>query len=380
MLKMNSRTLTGIVALACAYFVAGKLGLSLSLVASNVTLIWPPTGLALATLLIFGRQYWPGVLLGALILNLTTPIPPIAAVGIAIGNTGEALASYWLLTRFSPMDIKFTHVRDAMRLILLGGGVAPMVSASIGVASLVLGGVIPTQAAAATWGIWWMGDAMGAIVFGSVLLAWVATPWPKVPQAWLVGALVFVVAVTVIAFLSVGGIDLFSSTRPLAFMAMPMLIWGAARYGHRGVTIAVLIFTLVALWGVLAGTGLFKRATAAESLSLLWIYATVLSMSGLMLAAYVRQLSTAQGGLRLAASVFEQMPVGIAITDPRGYAISVNPAYLQLTGFREQDIIGHDIRRSVAPQHTNAEIQHLESEAVAQGYWAGELWMLTPVE
>jgi len=95
MVKMNSRTLVGIVALACAYFVAGKLGLSLSLVASNVTLIWPPTGLALATLLLFGRQYRPGVLLGALSLNLTTAIPNLTAVGIAIGNTGEALAGYW---------------------------------------------------------------------------------------------------------------------------------------------------------------------------------------------------------------------------------------------------------------------------------------------
>ena len=374
MSKGNGRYLLGIAGLACAYFVAGKLGLSLSLVVDNVTLIWPPSGLALATLLLFGRRYWPGVLLGALSVNLTTSIPGATAVAIALGNTGEALAGYWLLTRLAPIDLKLPHVRDALRLILLGGGVASMVSASVGVASLVLGGVIPAEAATKTWSIWWMGDAMGAIVFGSVLLAWVHNPLRRLTQAWMIEAMVFLGLVLLIALISVGGISIFSHTPPLAFLAMPMLVWGAARFGHRGVTIAVLIFTLAALWGVLAGTGLFKRASAAESLSLLWIYANVLAMSGLMLAAYLRQLSEAQSGLRLAASVFEQMPMGIAISDPRGYAISVNPAYLNLMGFTQQDVLGKDLRQSIAPQHTQAEIQHLESEALAQGYWAGELW------
>jgi len=353
---------------------AGKLGLSLSLVADNVTLIWPPTGLALASLLLFGPRLWPGVFLGALIVNLTTSAPVATAFIIALGNAGESLAGYWLLTRIAPIDVALSRVRDALRLILLGGGAATIVSASVGVAGLVWGGVIPSSAAASTWSVWWMGDAMGAIVFGPVLLAWARVSWPAINPAWLIEALVFVVVVLVAAGVSVAGYGPFANNAPLAFLVMPILIWGAARFGQRGATFCVLAFTLAALWGVLNGHGLFKRATTAESLSLLWLYANTLSMSGLILAAYVLELSAAQSGLRLAASVFEHMPMGIVITDPHGYAISANPAYLRLMGYAQQDVVGKNMRQFADARHAPEDLENIGRTVVEQGYWSGEIW------
>jgi integral membrane sensor domain MASE1 len=73
--------------LAIVYFAAAELGLSLATLHTNVTPVWPPAGIAIASLLIFGRQLWPGIFAGALAANLLTNIPVLAAVGIAIGNT-----------------------------------------------------------------------------------------------------------------------------------------------------------------------------------------------------------------------------------------------------------------------------------------------------
>src|SRR5687768_6611953 len=88
-----------ILLLAVVYFAAAKLGLSLASLHKNVTPVWPPTGIAIGALLIFGRRLWPGIFIGALAVNALTEIPFGSALGIATGNTLEALAAWWLLHR-----------------------------------------------------------------------------------------------------------------------------------------------------------------------------------------------------------------------------------------------------------------------------------------
>src|SRR6185369_6980834 len=97
---------------AIVYFAGAELGLSLASLHSNVTPVWPPTGIAIASLLIFGRRVWPGIFVGALVANLLTNIPVAASVGIASGNTLEALVAYWLLQRSTRWKGSFERVRD----------------------------------------------------------------------------------------------------------------------------------------------------------------------------------------------------------------------------------------------------------------------------
>src|SRR5262245_52631996 len=88
------------VALVAAVYVgAAKLGLTMALVAEQVTVVWPPTGIALAALLLFGYRIWPGIALGAFLANATASAPLHMAAGIALGNTLEALAGAWMLSR-----------------------------------------------------------------------------------------------------------------------------------------------------------------------------------------------------------------------------------------------------------------------------------------
>src|SRR4030095_8549613 len=97
---------------AIVYFAAAELGLSLASVHENVTPVWPPTGIAIASLLIFGRRVWPGVFIRALAANLPTHLPVGSAIGIATGNTLEALVACVLLQRSKQWRNSFDSVRQ----------------------------------------------------------------------------------------------------------------------------------------------------------------------------------------------------------------------------------------------------------------------------
>ena len=160
-----------ILIIAVVYFAAAELGLSLASVHSNVTPVWPPTGIAIASLIIFGRRVWPGVFLGALAANLLTDIPAFSSIGIAIGNTLEAFVAWWLLQRTGRWRKSFDSVGDVMTFVTYASILAPLVSATIGSLSVCLGD--PRQWANFTqlWLTWWMGDGFGALIVTPLVLA-----------------------------------------------------------------------------------------------------------------------------------------------------------------------------------------------------------------
>jgi integral membrane sensor domain MASE1 len=148
--------------LAAVYFGAAKLGLTMAFVAEQVTAVWPPTGIALAALLFFGYRVWPGIALGAFLANATANEPLATATGIALGNTLEALAGAWMLRRLVQFDPALGRVKDVLGLVVLAAVLSTLVSATVGVTSLCLGGVKPWTAYPAIWTVWWLGDAMNS--------------------------------------------------------------------------------------------------------------------------------------------------------------------------------------------------------------------------
>src|SRR3954447_11017014 len=106
-------------ALAAAYAVAGKVGLLFATTQQNVTLVWAPTGIALAALLLGGYRVWPGVALGSFLVNVATQMSLPAALAVACGNTLEAVAGAWLLRRVG-FDRSLDRVSDVLALVGLG--------------------------------------------------------------------------------------------------------------------------------------------------------------------------------------------------------------------------------------------------------------------
>src|SRR4029453_12139560 len=166
-----SRRAAILLAVGAAYYGAGKLGLSLAFVNASATAVWPPAGIALASLLLFGNQVWPAILAGAFLVNVTTAGTIATSLGIAAGNTFEVLLGAYLVRRFAGGN----RVFEQPQAILKFGGLvslSTMVSATIGVASLALGGLASQPALARTWLTWWLGDTAGVLVVGAPLILW----------------------------------------------------------------------------------------------------------------------------------------------------------------------------------------------------------------
>ena len=284
--------------LSLAYFSSAKLGLSLATVANNVTLVWPPTGLALFALLVFGVRLWPWVFVGAFITNYTTGLSVAPAAAIAAGNAMEALAGFYLL-RIVHFDPALNRVRDVVYLVTLAAGLSTMVSASVGATALVLSHTIPWTNFTLVWLNWWMGDAMGNLVFASFLLAWSKKwhlhwhPVKIVEVSALVLGLIGVTHLALSGYLSPSGKPL-----PLAFVPFPLLIWAALRFEMRGATGATLIVGTVSLFNIIHGNSLFGSAGVFESMLLLWLYINVSAITGMALAASVSERRYAENQLR----------------------------------------------------------------------------------
>ena len=139
-------------ALVCiAYFAAGRVGLAAPFTSGNVSPVWPASGIALSAVLLLGWRIWPGIALGAFLTNLLSPIPHIAAAGLALGNTLAALTGAFLLRRMRGFRPSLSRLMDILQLVTLGALTSPIVSASIGVANLFATHVQPWKVVPLAW-------------------------------------------------------------------------------------------------------------------------------------------------------------------------------------------------------------------------------------
>jgi PAS domain S-box-containing protein len=299
--------LVGIALVAAVYFAAAKLGLSLAFVAEQVTAVWPPTGIALATLLVAGPRLWPGIALGALLANLTAHASPAAAAAIAVGNTLEAVVGAALL-RWAGIRPALTRVTDVVGFVVLAAGVGTVVSATIGVASLCVGGLQPWSKFPALWWVWWMGDAIGAVVAAPFLLAWATPPRPRPRVAGVAEVVAFGAVLLAVDFAVFSGrIGLPPAGYPLQYAAFPLAVWAAMRYEQRGAATTTVVTAAVAIWSTAHGLGPFAVATTHENLLLLQTFMAVVAITGLVLAAAVSERNAAD---RRAAGEYAKLLLG----------------------------------------------------------------------
>ena len=289
-MKATQRYLVGILVLAALYIVAAKIGLSLALTVKQITTVWPPSGLALAVLVLYGRKFWPGVFLGAFVANLLTSEPSQVALGIAVGNTLEAVAGASLLRWSVRLRPSLERVKDVIGLAVLSAAISTMISASIGTLSLAFGGLLLWSGLPTAWLLWWFGDMAGVLLFAPVLLVWQSS-WRQLSGQNKPEATTLVIG-TGLASLAVffGQFSLLGAHASVPYLVFPFVIWAAFRFKQLGVTVVSLIASFTAVLGTIAGQGPFVgTGTVEQQLVILLLYIILITMSGLFMAVAVSQ-------------------------------------------------------------------------------------------
>jgi PAS domain S-box-containing protein len=317
--------------LVVVYFVAGKVGLTFAVVHASASAVWPPTGVALAALLLLGLRAWPAIFAGAFLVNVTTAGSVLTSLGIASGNTVEAVAGAYLVNRFANGRHVFQRAPDIIRFVLLAALLGTAISATVGVLSLIAGGLAPWRQAGGIWLTWWLGDAVGAIVVTPlVVLGATAEALPDRRRLGEAGLLVLA--------LLVSGALIFAAPNPypLTFLCLPSLVWAAFRFEQVGVAVAVTLFSLIAIWATVAGVGPLAQWSPAEALLLLQAFMGIVATTMLPVGALVatqRRTDAEREALRGAAeraharleAVLNQMQAGVLIAEaPSGRVVYAN--------------------------------------------------------
>ena len=276
---------------ACAtYILAAKLSLRLATIHPSASPFWPPTGIAIVTLLLLGLRFWPAVFVGAFFANLTTVGSVLTSLGIGAGNCLEAVTAAYLVSRFADGKDVFESTRGILRFALYGGILSTGIAATFGVTSLALGGFAPWHEYGLIWRTWWLGDAAGALVFAPFLLLWSANPIPRWSRRQVAEAAALFAATLLISVIVFGPV-FHSEVRndPWTFLCTPFLIWAAFRFGPREASAIICVVCAIAVAGTTHGYGPFARQSPNDSLLLLQSFLSIQALMTLVFAAEVSE-------------------------------------------------------------------------------------------
>jgi len=297
----------GLVAIGVIYFALAKGGLALASIHPSATPIWPPTGVALAAVLLWGYRTWPAIFTAAVIANATTAGSVATAIAIATGNSLEAVVGAYLINRCSRGCNTFSTPDSVAKFALICVVIATPISASIGLTSLATAGYIERTNFANAWVTWWLGDVTGALVVAPVIVLWASSHYHAFNRNEFletVGVLATAAVVGLIAFSPL--IEQTPSRDPLGFLAILPMLWAALRRGPRDTATVALVLAGITIWGTLTGGGPFTTADLNASFLLVLMFLISITVPSLLLSADVEVRKKAEESLRRAQIELER--------------------------------------------------------------------------
>jgi diguanylate cyclase (GGDEF)-like protein len=290
--------LVGVGLLAAAYFFAAKLALLVAIPPGYATAVWPPSGIALASVLLLGNRIWPGVWLGAALINVNVQSSAVAATVIGAGNTLEALAGAALCRAFIGLPGAFRRGEDVVKFVAVAAASAT-IAATVAAVPLAFVHSLGFPELSWNWWTWWQGDTVGIILVTPLILAWAAragtawTPW-KIAEGAVLVCLLTAVMYTVFGARAAMHIRSF----PLTFAILPFVVWVAFRFRQREVATVNALVCAMAVWFTLQGSGPFAQGTLNESLLLLLAFMCTVAATGLVLNAVIDDRGRATEGMQ----------------------------------------------------------------------------------
>ena len=372
--------------LAVVYFAAAKASLLLAIPPGYATAVWPPSGIALAALLLWGGRLWPGIWIGSFAANLTIEGAVLASAVIATGSALQAHVIAALLSRAIGVPRRFERVRDVATFVglVVGGAVIAPTVALLPLATIY---PLPALDLAANWWTWWQGDACGMLLVTPLILTW-SVPGMRWTREKVLEVILFAVMLLTAADL------VFTGSAGRTFVMVPFVVWAAFRFGQREVATTSAVICGMALWYTLGRyIGPFAEVPRNEALLLLLVFVSTVVVTGLMLCALLAQLHAARAELetrveqrthalaeserRFRLLVDSVIDYAIYMLDAQGRIASWNAGAERIKGYHAEEIIGQHVSRFYLPEDVAAgkPAQDLETTA-REGRFAEEAWRL----
>ena len=330
--------LIAVTVIAAVYDITAELGRFLASTPDNVTPIWPPDGFALAALLMLGYRVWPGIWIGAFFANIwafldktnaaSIAISIAIASSIAVGTTLSAILGNFLLHKFVGIHHLFDRPKNVFKFVFLGGMCSPIISATVGITTLCMRGIVPWGNFGMNWLIWWMSMLGGILIFTPLILVWSCPCFEVISESFNVlflpqkhpnlyrnfqqifapkisGYKLAEFAILLVLVLVVGQIA-FGGGYPVEYVLIPFVLWGVLRFDLQGATLLIAIVSTIAVLGTVKGFGPFVRPNLNESLVLLQSFIGVVVLTTLMLYAAIAQRQQVEDQLRVKTQQVEK--------------------------------------------------------------------------
>jgi PAS domain S-box-containing protein len=332
---------TRIFILALLYLVTGWLGLKIPYAGSHITLFWLPTGIAVAALFRWGRGVWPGILIGAFLVNLSIGSSWLLAVGIAAGNTLGPLISAWWLKRIG-FHAAFDRQKDFGSFII-AACLGMTVSALCGTANLYMAGLLPMASYGFAWLTWWMGDSIGVLLAAPLLLTLNRQNIALLRHKHSEISIWILIAGTVAWFAFIQDYKQIGISFPLVFLTLPLLVWAALRFGNTGSALAGLGFATVAVLSTVLGHRYFLLPDFHIGLFLLWSYMATTVLTGLLISALQAERKrieeSLQEALKESQDLYHNSATGFHSLGPDGTFLKINDTEVNWLGYAREELI-----------------------------------------
>ncbi|MBY0471286.1 MASE1 domain-containing protein [bacterium] len=405
---MKRPYLVNVSLVAFAYYITASIGLRMDAISHMAALVWPPTGIALAAVICLGYRIWPGIFLAAFLVNWNVTGQPWLAGGIALGNVLEALVGGYLLLNFASFDRRLERMKDVLSLIFFGAIFSTLISATVGVGLTWWQHPYLLEGARETWKAWWIGDILGNLIVGPLLLIpWARSAW-NTHRARAIEFFFFCITTLLLSLISFHGSqawDLGISNHTLVYLLFPLIVWSAIRYGPGGNAVTTFILAAIAVSETAAGHGPFSLGPLRDRLVHLHGFLTIISVTGLTLAAALAERRQAveakkrsdeelqrshaqlermvrertaelqQSEERFRLMVENVKDYAIMMLDPQGRIATWNEGAQHLTGFEPHEVLGKHFSIFYLSEDVEAQKPEMQlAQSQIEGRFQDESW------
>ena len=383
-----------LVMVVASYFGLAEVELVLPSINPTATPLWPPSGFALALLLLRGYRIWPAILLGSFFSHTVVARSLLAAGFIGVGTLLAALAGTWLINRWSNGRKAFETPIGVTTFALVSFAPTAIISSAAALGEIVLANDI-SFANSVSWTIWWLADAAGSLIIVPVIVLWAMTPLRPFSKRHLTDAVAMFILAAAIGLLAFGpqaDDPVLNSLQPyrslLGFLILLPLMWAGLRGNQRNAATVVFIFCGIAVWGFAIGSNPFPKTDLIGSL--LTPLSISVPFSALMLSAAIavrrdvetrlrsaqdqlnRQLAQTNKALESSRRHYQILIEGVVdyavfVVDTAGRVASWNDAAMQITGYTATEVMGKHFDMFYRPDERRAGEPNRALELAKQG-------------